>query len=413
MEALSRGTELDLLKRITSENTGEPDDGSSPPDRRPTSGRKRGFGPFRLLTRYTLWEVAVPTGLALAVVGFLAVAVELREQFREMPVENLTGMDVARLLMYFLPSLVVFVIPITYMMGILLAFGRLSQNNEITAMKAAGIPLKRLVVPVIMCGALLSAGCFYLQDWVQPIALRRANQLMFVELPLRATLDVLATGRMHEFGGWRVYIRDRDPATRTLKDVEILVPQSDGSVLAYWAESARLIREDNTPKILMSHGHLILPLEGGGATRVVLENAKLSVPSLSARRIRSARRSLPLRALLEEETRLTEEYEKGRTSRSKDELRKMRWEVGERIAFPLSCLAVSLLAAPLAVRGHRGGRSYSFAIGFTIIFVYQFTRLVLEPDSLHSLTEAIVRASMPNVLLLVAGVWALWRVDRV
>ena len=404
---------MDLLKRITTEDGGTWDGVGSEGGPPRLAKWRRGLLPFKLLTRYTLWEVAVPTGLALAVVGFLALAVELREQFREMPVENLTAVDVARLLVYFLPSLVVFVIPITYMMGILLAFGRLSQNNEITAMKAAGVPLKRLVVPVIVCGGLLSVGSFYLQDWVQPIALNRANQLMFIELPVRATLDVLPTGKMHEFAGWRVYIRERDPTTRTLKDVEILVPQSGGTVLAYWAESARLIREGNTPKILMSHGHLILPLAGGGATRMVLEDAKLSVPSLSARRVRSARRSLPLRALLKEEARLTEEYAKGRTTRSKDELRKMRWEIGERIAFPLSCLAVSLLAAPLAVRGHRGGRSYSFAIGFTIIFVYQFTRLLLEPESLHSLAEAILRGSMPNLLLLVAGLWALWRVDRV
>ncbi|MBN2311327.1 MAG: LptF/LptG family permease [Candidatus Hydrogenedentes bacterium] len=395
------------------------DDGPSGGGVPPRAGGRLGGGrrwrlhPVGLLTRYTLWEVAVPALLALAVIGFLAVAVEMRERVRALPMEHLTGSDVGRLVVYFLPTLVTYVVPITYMMGILLAFGRLAQNNEITAMKAAGIPLKRVVVPVLMGGAVLSVACFYVQDRVQPEALKRANDLIYNELPLRITLDVLPTGQMHEFGDWRVYIRERDPDTRMLKDVEILVPQKDGTVWAYWAESARLVQNGGDARIQMPNCHLIIPQEDGGAMRMVLEDAQMGVPKLSRNRARSLRRTLPLRGLLEHEAEVRREYEATPSSNLKDELRKTRWEIGERFSLPLACLSVSLLAAPLAVRGRRGGRSYSFAIGFTMIIVYQGMRLLIEPHSLHPLGDVLLRGLVPNILLALAGVWALWRVDRV
>ncbi|MCP4646042.1 MAG: YjgP/YjgQ family permease [bacterium] len=369
--------------------------------------------PVKILSRYTLKEVAVPAFLSLAVVGFLAVAVELREKLKDIPIEHLTGSDVGRLLLYFLPTLVVFVIPITYMMGILLGFGRLSQNNEITAMKAAGIPLKKVVVPVIALGALLSLGTFYLQDRVQPMAMQRAKNLIFKELPLRVTVDMLPTGRMHQFGDWRVYIQRRDPETRTLYGVEILQPNSDGTLNAYWAKSARLIEENGQSILSIPEGHMIKPQGDSNVFWNRLENAGLKVPEIAPQKVRSARQTLTLSQLFAEEGNLEVKYASHKARNIKQELRKVRWEIAERFSLPLSCLAVSLLAAPLAVRGSRGGRSYSFAIGFGIILFYQVLRLLLEPGSLHPLSYNLIVGLLPNILLGLAGMWALWRVDRV
>jgi hypothetical protein len=64
-----------------------------------------------------------------------------------------------------------------------------------------------------------------LQDRVQPAAWKRVNALLYEELPQRATLEVLPTGVMHEFGGLRVYIGGRDLASKTLYNIDIIQPQ--------------------------------------------------------------------------------------------------------------------------------------------------------------------------------------------
>lgn len=381
-----------------------------------TRYRRVGYGrlmPFTLLSRYVAREVIVPAVLALAIIGFLAVAVEFREKLAFIAVEYLTAMDVVKLLACFLPTLVTFVIPITYMMGVLLAFGGLSQNNEITAMKASGIPLKRVMAPVITLGALLSAGSFVLQDWVQPAALKTANQLMFVELPLRISLETLPTGRMNEFGNWRVYIRERDEETRTLRQVDILEEKPDGSVWAYWAESAQVIGTGANKRVIMKNCHLIMPDAGHGPMTMVLDDAELTLPAVKSDKIRNRRRTLSLSELLDEERQASASRAQADTVNVRDDLRSIRWEIADRIALSLSCLAVSLLAAPLAVRGYRSGRSYSFAIGFTLILAYQVLRLLMEPETLMPLSLNILWGSVPNLAVAAAGIWALWRVDRV
>ena len=364
--------------------------------------RRLRLAPSGLLTRYVLREVGAPMFLALVVIGFLAVAQEFRERQQDIPLAYIQLKDLALLALYLLPTLVTLVIPTTYMMGILLAFSRLAQNNEITAMRAAGVPLKRIILPVLVCGAFLSALSFFLQDRVQPAAMARLNDLLYTALPQRLVLDSLEPGIMHEFSDWRVYFRGRDPKTRTLHGLEVMKPDGDGRTILY-AESARLADGE-----LVLSDATFISQQGGNASRGTGTAVSLAVPRITEKEPPSLRRTLTLAGLLREEA-----AQRSEPTMSKRELRRLRWEISERFSFPLACFAVSLVAAPLAVRSPSSGRSHSFAIGFVILFVYYLLRDVLEPNSLKSMAEMGVRSAAPNVLLGAVGIWALWRVDRV
>jgi lipopolysaccharide export system permease protein len=388
----------------------------------------------KLLTRYVTREVAVPAVLALAVFSFIGVAGELRERLDFINLSYAEVGDFARLAAWFIPTLIPYIVPLMYMMGVMLAFGGLTRNNEVTAMKAAGIPLKRVVLPVILGGALLSAGAFYLQDRVQPTALRKANALIFVEAPKRISLDVLTTGVMHEFGDWRVYIGSRDRASGTLYDVDILVPREDGSIWLYHADSATFGKRDGRAQLHIPSGYLIMP---GASSLGPISDFTLTAPSPEAMPMPGGRRLLSLSELLARDRAVQAELKaqagltdlsilydmslyrdltrlpEGISLRSLDEFRKLRLEILERISLPLACLALSFVAAPLAVRGGRSGRSWSFAIGFGVCLAYFVIWMVTQPLIPRSLTETMVRGSIANAVMLVTGAVALWRVDRV
>lgn len=377
----------------------------------PVQQRRR--GPYLgLLTRYTLREIAVPAVMAIAIIGFVGVANELRERRGALPLEFVSSWDITRLAFYFSPTLAAYIIPITYMMGILLAFGRLSQNNEITAMKAAGIPLKRMVLPVIGVGLVLSALSFVLMDRVQPWAAAQANHILYVELPERITLEILPTGSVQEIGDWRVYFGGRDPETKTLKDIVIREPRKDGEWVFY-ADEARFVDSPQGAYLVLSEGHIIRPQQKGDVARVTIRDFKIAVPEALRRAAPSQRHTLTLRDLYAKERDVAKIQAAAPSKSNTEDLRKTRTEIADRFTLPLACLAVSFLAAPLAVRAPRSGRSYSFALGFVIIFVYYLMRMLLEPTDLVSLADAILRGAAPNLVLCLAGVAALWRVDRV
>lgn len=367
---------------------------------------------FDRLTRYCLVEIAVPALIAMLVIGFVGVVNELRERRGALPLEFISGWDMARLVLYFSPTLIAYLVPVAFMMGILLAFGKLAQHNEITAMKAAGIPLKRLVAPVVLAGALLSAGTFFLQDRVQPRAIARANQLLFVELPQRITLDVLPVGVMNEFGGFRVYFKGRDTQTKTLRDVVVALPQP-GRDMIYYAESAQYVGSGAGSQLVLRNCQIVKPQPGDD---VAVQTAKEQTVSLSSPMLRpppARHKAMTMRELFEQEKKSTERYASFKSKQNAEDLRTTRTEISDRITLPLACLAVSLAAAPLAVRAPRSGRSFSFAIGVALLGGYYLLRILLEAKSVHPLEDYVIRGLVPNAVLGMIGLWALWKVDRV
>jgi lipopolysaccharide export LptBFGC system permease protein LptF len=300
-----------------------------------------------------------------------------------------------------------------YMMGVLFAFGSLTQSNEITAMKAAGVPLKRVVVPVLIGGAALGAATFVLQDRIQPLALARFNRLVYFDMAARGTLEVLPTGVMHQFGDWRVYIGSKDPVKKVLYDVNLLVPRGDDS-LVFYAKTGALEGEGAGERLVLRDGYLTQTLENGDLSIHQLKYWSMDLPELAETVAPGRLKLLTIEQLIAFQARegLPADYG-GVSFDDPRQIRESRMEIGDRLTFPLACVAVSLVAAPLAVRARRGGRSYSFAIGFTVGIVFFLLYIVLKPQSVASLAETILRSLAPVLILGLAGTVFLWRVDRV
>ena len=87
--------------------------------------------------------------------------------------------------------------------------------------------------------------------------------------------------------------------------------------------------------------------------------------------------------------------------------------MGNRLAFPLMCLAVAFVAAPVGVRSKRSGRSYTFATGLLILGGYFVLRKMVQPSAVPSVQTALLAAQVPNLVLCAIGLGLLWRVDRV
>lgn len=367
---------------------------------------------MRILNRYILREVAWPAILALVVLGFIFVFSEFRER-KDIAYAYATVRDIGLMMVYLLPSLLPRLIPVGYMMGVLLAFSAFVNSNEITAMRTAGVSLKQVLVPVIAGGVLLSAFAFILQDRVQPMALRKFNELVYFDMALRGTLDVLPTGVMHRFGDWRVYIGSKDSETGTLRDVEILVP-SEGDPRVFYAKEAQLHESDGQQWIRLRGGYYAWTTPDKDLAIGPMGDRRMNLPRIAAV-VQSGRlQMLPLERLLDFQAGKGSARDYGGPDpKNPKQVREARLEIGDRFAFPLACLAVSLVAAPLAVRARRGGKSYSFAIGFGVGIVFYLLHVVLQPQSVASLSETLLRSLAPNLVLGLAGLVLLWRVDRV
>jgi len=369
------------------------------------------LAPVNILTRYTLKQIWIPALMAAVVISFVVMLGTIGEKVQllleELPIAQITILDISRLSVYALPSMTGLILPVTFLMGIMLTFGRMAQTSELTAAKAAGIPLRRLVLPVVAMGATVSAACFLLLDQGQPWAFQQINQLLGSEMPLRVTLDAVPTGVMHEYGEWRVYIGRRD-TDGTLHNVIVLQNKRD-DIRTFYAQTARVETDNGTSLLVMEDVRLVVD----DTQAPTVGSMSLPLPKLKSFTVESDRKAWTLSRLLREESSTAKSFQETQNTRTQIELLKLRMEIGERLAFPLMCLAVSIVGAPIGARAKRSGRSFTFASGVVILAAYFILRSILRDVPPPSLLSAVFIAQIPNLALMAAGGILLWRVDRV
>lgn len=367
---------------------------------------------MRLIDRYIIGKIWPPAVLAAVVISFVVVGGAVRTQMEELlervPVTQIGILDIGRIVFFALPALANYIFPVTFLMGVMFVFSILAQHNELTAMKAAGIPLKRIVLPVIIFGAVLSGIAFVVSDRIQPWSHYRFMRLVTVDLPLRVSLDMLPTGVMHEFGDWRVYLGHRD-SDGVLRDIVILQPDKQGAN-AFYADSASMVSIDGERHIELQNG-LFIPSDP--RQHFMFKSLEKAVPKLHADKIPGSTERLTVSQLFAEERRLKKKYDETGALPVGVDLYKIRVEIKNRLAFPIMCLAVSIVGAPIGVRSKRSGKSFAFSIGLLIIAGYFALRKLVELPLLLPLSATVALGQIPNLLLCIVGLIMIWRVDRV
>jgi len=366
-----------------------------------------------ILSRYILRNVAVPAVISAVVVGFFIVGSTVRAQLKNVldlfPPEQIQLVDVGRVALFALPALAGYVVPVTFLFGVMMAFSRMARNSELIAMKAAGIPLKRVLLPVLVCGALLSVVEWVIIDIASPLAYSRMARMVALEMPLRLTLDMLPTGIMQEYGDWRVYIGKRDP-DGTLRQITIVQQDKNGGANVFHAASARLIRDQEGSVLEMREGHLI---PADPSRHVTFDVLRQRVPAPKTGEIRNVVDGMNLRQLLAEEYKLGSLFRETKSLPVAARWREVQIELKDRFAFPLMCLAVCVAGAPIGARTSRTGRSYAYAAGLFIVAAYFILRKAAEPPVLLPTLPTILIGQIPNLLLFAWGGWLIGRVDRI
>ena len=125
-------------------------------------------------------------------------------------------------LFFLTPELIYRTLPVSVLVAVLVTFGVLSKQNEVTAFKACGVSLFRLALPVFFCGAALSTGLFAFDHYYVPGANRKQEALR-AEIKGKPTQTYLAPDRKWIMGqGSRIYYyRYFDPSQWVMADVSV------------------------------------------------------------------------------------------------------------------------------------------------------------------------------------------------
>jgi lipopolysaccharide export system permease protein len=161
---------------------------------------------MRIIRNYVLQECIVPFFLALGVLTCVFLLGNLIQLAHMVINKGVSLITVSQVFLLYIPVLLGYTLPIACLVAVILGFSRLSADNEILAMRASGILLRRLFIPLCVVGVILSLLMFILNNRVIPYAHHEQRKLL-KDLGTKNPTALLEPGVfIHAFDGQILFI---------------------------------------------------------------------------------------------------------------------------------------------------------------------------------------------------------------
>ena len=349
---------------------------------------------MRIIDRYIIREVITPFVIALLVFTFILIIPFLIEYAETFIAKGVPTAVVLRIMATLLPQALALSIPTSLLVGLLVAFGRLSSDREFVAMQACGIGLARLFRPVAVVTLLAWAATSYVMLVALPNANQSFNEIRFGIISTRAEGEVKPRFFFQDFPDLMLYVRE--------------VPTAGGWNDVFMADN----RAGQTPAVYLArHGHVVLDPQKRTVEMLLEDGARHTVdPSGKYEIIEFARLVLAVNpeavfprkgpqkgdnemTIAELQARAAELEASGTSSHNQ------RMAIHRKFAIPVACLVFGLIGLALGATNRRDGKMGSFVFGLGVIFVY-YVPLFLGPAMAKGhLLSPWLAVWMPNMLL--------------
>jgi lipopolysaccharide export system permease protein len=363
---------------------------------------------MKILRNYFLEEFIGPLFLSFLVLSFVMIVGNLVKIADLVINKGVDIFSVAKLFLFMMPALIKYTLPISVLTAILLSLGRLSSDNEITAIRASGINLLTLITPLLLLGFILSLLSVILNDRIIPYA-HFATRKMMIEVGVKNPTAALESGVfIDSFQKYKLFIFHVDQKKNRLGNIRIYEPQGENrpprTIIARAGEFIS-IPEKNTVKLKLIDGTSDEPDPDNPANFYKL-NFKTYFMNLNFSqgkdkdKIEKKPKDMTIAELRKEIKEIKNEG---------IDAAPLITELNEKITLAFSSFIFILLGIPLAVITRRREKSVNFGISFIIVGVYYILLMGAESLSLQGKVNPAVAMWAPNAIFGAIGAILLFR----
>ncbi len=360
---------------------------------------------MRISDLYIGRQVLKGTLYAVIVLGVVLVFGNLYREIQTLLVDKrLPPGMVLRFVIGVLPMSLIYTIPWGFLSAVLLVFGRLSVNHEITSFRVAGLGLVRLSAPVFVIGGALSLLSLWLNLNVVPFARDSTTKLIY-EQAARDPASLLKPGITQIFKGdssevQKLLVEGRDGEWVTGFHFYVLPGKNAPDVRPTYVHAKRaaitvdrqksqlrIKLEDAFSESYDENGEIRVAL--AGRAEPLLINAKdAGTPSMKPNAMSNDRIRYELA-----------------TNRNLSDTKKakLRAELASRYSFSMACLAFSFIAVPLGLQTRRRDTSRGLVLSLVIGTGYFLTTILADQVDDGVASMAVLWA--PNVACVALGIY--------
>jgi lipopolysaccharide export system permease protein len=357
----------------------------------------------KTINLYILREIAIPFIMILFVLTFVLLMGRILQLMDLMVNKGIGFIDISKFIILLMPSFLMFTIPISLLVAIIIGMGRLSGDNEITVMKASGISMYQLSRPI----AAASVVAFFMTAVITLFLVPQGNyatkQHLYNVSKKQASVGIREKVFIDDFAGLLIYAETIPVDGAFMEGVLISDTRLTEEPSTIIARKAYLISD---PKMLT----VTMRLENGSTHTVDTGLSSYRKMDFSTYDV-----NLDIKSTLFDEKKLKEKSsgemtvlelrEKLReTGIEKQYRREVAIELNKKLSIPMSCLIFGILGLPLGIRAHRSVKSRGISIGAIIVAVYYMLQLGGEALVQTGKASPAVGTWTPNLVFGVAGI---------
>jgi len=364
----------------------------------------------KIINRYIFKEIAYPFIIILFILTFVLLMGKILQIMDLVINKGVSVFSILEIIFFLLPSFMLFTVPIALLIAILIAMGRLSADNEITALKTSGISLMQIYYPVAVASLIAFAFTIFTSYFLVPQSNFATKRLLFNIVQQNATIGIKEKVFNADFKGFLFYAEK--------------IPDNKNYMEGIIVSDNRIIGEQNT--ILAKRAYLVSDPESM-KVKLTLEDGSIHTVSSDLKNYRKIDfKSYDINLDLSTALASIDESSKSSTEMTVRELlakmkkpgldpaaiRELAIEVHKKFTIPLSCIFFGMLALPLGIRSHRSVKSRGFAVGLIVVSLYYLLRIGGEAFAETGYISPAFGVWMPSLIFALMGICLLHMANK-
>lgn len=327
---------------------------------------------MKIITRYIIKETSFVTLTAFFVLTFFLVMNSLFVLSDLVIMYGVGIFTVIKLLAFLLPSTVAVTVPMAFLVGVLLTYSRLVQDNEYNGMQAGGISTMQAAMPAVILGIFVTLLSILFNNYTLPAANLEYKKLHYEIVKKRSSVIIKPHSFIKDFENYVFYVGDRDARTDTLKNILIFIKggKQDEAVRLITAREGELLSDEKTLRLALKlkEGFLSSAYYSslGSMNYMSFGTNYIDLDVKSALRMKNEQRDFKgTREMTAEE--LYAEMKSGENRHDKNWL---YVEFHKKFSIPFACLAFAFVGIPLGLMTKKGGKITGISFSLALIFIY-------------------------------------------
>ena len=303
---------------------------------------------------------------------------------------------VSRMILYLIPSFLVYTIPMAFLLAVLLSFGRLSADNEIIVIKASGISLIQMLPPVLFCALIAVMLALGASTVGVPWGNSAFKELTIQVLKQNITATIREKTFWDDIPGIVMYTDRYDERSHTLKGVVINDGRNPDQPMTIFARDG-VVTTAAGHALLLSLRNGSIHIAGSGGLYRLIHFGEYSMTIGEKASESGIYRNEGDMWLSELQYRIND----AGTPVSM----RLRYltEFHSRFTFPCASLVFAILAVPLGMQNRRAGKSGGFTVSILIIISYYVLMSVMSTLAVKGTVAPVVALWIPNLTFLCFG----------